>query len=593
MHEHSSGRKPTLEEIARAIGGDVSGNQVIAPGPGHSGQDRSLSVTLSTSDPAGYVVHSFAGDDPIICKDYVRERLGQPQWQPRGGNGYERDPVIASYIYKNANGKPYLRVQRTAAKKFWQQHLNGDGTGWQKGAPKGPRIPYRLPELLAADSAVPVYIVEGEKDADRLASLGFVVTTSSGGSNGKWTPELSEPFAGRTVYIVPDNDEPGEKYAQRVAQHLHGIAAKVAIVEMPGLGPRAIDHGTDVSDWFDLGNQPENLNYIAERAPEWTPRTPKDGWRAYVFTAAALKEKTFEPIRYLIPLLIPEGLTLLAGRPKIGKSWAVLDIALAVAGGRYALGDYKLEQGDVLYAALEDNDRRLRSRIERILTQNEQQWPSRLTLATKWRRLDAGGVDDAKEWAASVKCPRLIIFDTLAGIKPERNNKDSLYDGDYRALRELQAWAGEAGICIIVLHHTRKMESDDPIDSVSGTLGLTGCVDTVIVLARTNKGTTLYVRGRDVEEQEKAVAFNKHNCRWTIMGEAEEVHRAQSRNRILTLLDDVSSVREPQGPKQIAAQTDMSEQTVSKTLERMVGDGEIVKISRGQYVSAKRHDLIH
>jgi hypothetical protein len=135
---------------------------VIAPGPGHSPKDRSLSVTLSANDPAGYVVHSFAGDDPIICKDYVRERLGQPQWRPGVGNGQERDPVIASYIYKDANGKPYLRVPRTAAKKFWQQHLKGDGTGWQSRAPKGPRIPYRLPELLAADPATPVYIVEGK-----------------------------------------------------------------------------------------------------------------------------------------------------------------------------------------------------------------------------------------------------------------------------------------------------------------------------------------------------------------------------------------------------------------------------------------------
>jgi AAA domain len=117
--------------------------------------------------------------------------------------------------------------------------------------------------------------------------------------------------------------------------------------------------------------------------------------------------------------------------------------------------------------------------------------------------LDAGGVADAKEWAASVKNPRLIIFDTLAGVRPDRNNKDTIYEGDYWALTELQAWAGQAGISIIVLHHTRKMESEDPIDSVSGSLGLTGCVDTVVVLARTGKGTTLYIRGRDVGEQEK------------------------------------------------------------------------------------------
>jgi AAA domain len=594
MHGNNSGHKPTLEEIARALGGEISAGQVRAPGPGHSAQDRSLSIKLSGFDPAGFVVNSFAGDDPIVCKDYVRERLGQTKWQ-RNGNGhdrYEGDPVAASYIYRLADGRPYLRVQRTAAKKFWQQHINGDGTGWQKGAPNGPRIPYRLPELLAADPETPVYLVEGEKDADRLASLGLVATTSSGGSNGRWTPELSEPFAGRTVYIVPDNDEPGAKYAQRVAHNLHGIAATVSIVELPGLGSKTIDGGKDVSDWLDAGNLPENLEHIARSAPKWAPEAPKEGWRSHVFTAASLKERTFEPIKYLVPMLIPEGLTMLAGKPKLGKSWMVLDIALGVAAGRYAFGDYKLEAGDVLYAALEDNDRRLRARIERILTQNEMAWPARLTLATQWRRLDEGGVADAKEWAESVKRPRLIIFDTLSGVRPDRNNKDNLYEGDYRALRELQAWAGKTGICVVVLHHTRKMESEDPVDSVSGTLGLTGCVDTIAVLARTGKGTTLYIRGRDVEEQEKAITFNKETCRWTIMGEAEEVHRSDTRRAILTLLNDVSLVSEPLGPKEIALQTYVPENRVKQRLIGMRKDGEILKVSRGGYVSTSRSDLV-
>lgn len=183
------------------------------------------------------------------------------------------------------------------------------------------------------------------------------------------------------------------------------------------------------------------------------------------------------------------------------------------------------------------------------------------------------------------------MFDTLAGVRGDRNSKDTTYEGDYRALQELQRWTGEARIGAIILHHTRKMESEDPIDSVSGTLGLTGCVDTIAVLARTGKGTTLYIRGRDVEEQEKAIIFNKSNCRWTIAGDAEEVHRAQSRNRVLTLLGDVRKVSEPIGPSEIAAKTDISEQIVSKTLERMIEDGEIIKVSRGKYVSAKRADL--
>ena len=167
-HENGPLRKPSLQEIAQALGGEISAGQVKAPGPGHSPQDRSLAVKLSGIDPAGYVVHSFAGDDPIKCKDYVRGKLGMPPWEPSRGNGHDRDPVVASYVYSDAHDKPHLRVQRTAAKRFWQQHFNGDG--WEKGAPKE-RIPYRLPELLAADPSVPIYIVEGQKDADRLVHL--------------------------------------------------------------------------------------------------------------------------------------------------------------------------------------------------------------------------------------------------------------------------------------------------------------------------------------------------------------------------------------------------------------------------------------
>src|SRR5262245_10860712 len=212
-------------------------------------------------------------------------------------------------------------------------------------------------------------------------------------------------------------------------------------------------------------------------------------WRDHVFTAADLKEKKFEPIAYVVPRIIPEGLTILAGRPKVGKSWLALDLALGIAGGRFVLGDIKLEDGDVLYAALEDNQRRLRSRIERILSASGQTWPERLTLATKWNRLDAGGVADAKEWVASVERPRLVIFDTLAGIRPDRQKQDSIYEGDYKALTELQAWLNDAHLGGLLLHHTRKMESEDPIDTISGSLGLAGCADTAAVLARGPKGT--------------------------------------------------------------------------------------------------------
>ena len=123
----------TLREIALALGGKVSGNQVLAPGPGHSTDDESLSVRVDISAPGGFLVHSFSNDDPLVCKDYVREKLGV-RWervrQPKVDNitrmaDRARKPVAkagtapATYIYRQADGTPYLRVVRPG---FYQSH---------------------------------------------------------------------------------------------------------------------------------------------------------------------------------------------------------------------------------------------------------------------------------------------------------------------------------------------------------------------------------------------------------------------------------------------------------------------------------------
>ena len=315
------------------------------------------------------------------------------------------------------------------------------------------------------------------------------------------------------------------------------------------------------------------------------------GWRAHVFSAADLHNKTFPEVAYVIPGLIPEGLSILAGRPKIGKSWLALDIAFAVASETtcYCLGDKQPMQGDALYCALEDNPRRLQRRIRKILTWCELPWPKRLLLANAWRRLDDGGVDDLRDWGNSVSNPRLVILDTLAGIRPERRGLESVYDGDYRALQELHDWANKLGIAVVVLHHTRKMEADDPLDSISGSLGLAGCADTSLVLNRTSQGTTLYLRGRDIEEAEHAVSFDPVNCRWTILGEASEIHRSKSRGAVLAVLENA---KEPMSPVEIAANTDLSRNHVDKLLARMQASGEVAKASRGRYALTTRTDLL-
>src|SRR4029453_11201716 len=126
-------------------------------------------------------------------------------------------PFVAEYIYRNADGTPSRKVCRTADKSFPQFHW--DGSRWIAGVKGVPDLPFRLPELLKAGPAVPVYVVEGEKDALALAKLGFTATTSAGGA-GKWKPALNEHFKDRKIYVIPDNDTPGRKHAQDVAQHL-------------------------------------------------------------------------------------------------------------------------------------------------------------------------------------------------------------------------------------------------------------------------------------------------------------------------------------------------------------------------------------
>jgi AAA domain len=220
-------------------------------------------------------------------------------------------------------------------------------------------------------------------------------------------------------------------------------------------------------DWSEAHANGADAREAADRV--WSDQMKvnrKRPWRDNIITAAALQKLKFGPVNYVVPDLIPEGLSMLCGRPKIGKSWAAMDIALAVASGGECFGRVT-EEGDVLYAALEDNRRRLQRRIDKLMSPFSTEWPERLMLTTSWLRLDQGGVPDIAQWIKGVGNPRLVILDTLAGVKPIRNN--SGYAEDYDSLANLHRLANETGIGILVLHHTRKVDAEDPLDTISGT----------------------------------------------------------------------------------------------------------------------------
>ena len=309
-------------------------------------------------------------------------------------------------------------------------------------------------------------------------------------------------------------------------------------------------------------------------------------WREHVIAAPDLCDRRFPEVKFLVPGLFPEGVTLLVSRPKLGKSWVLLQIGSSIAEGVSTLvASDQPACGDVLYLSLEDSDRRVQRRMTKHFGGRRECWPSRLEIVTTWRRLDQGGLQDLREWCAGVVKPTLIMVDTLKKVRPPKRQGTSDYDADYEACEGLVALAHEIpGLAFIVAHHDRKMAADDVYDTVSGTLGLTGGVDTIAILKRSGQGVTLHIQGRDlVDDVEKAVRFDRETCRWTIFGEASEVLRSGERSRVLDALQNGRS-GEGLSLGEIMADAEIrSRDAAWQLLHRMVEAGEIVRRARGRY----------
>lgn len=293
-----------------------------------------------------------------------------------------------------------------------------------------------------------------------------------------------------------------------------------------------------------------------------------------------LLRQTFPPAAFVVSGILPVGLTLLAGRPKLGKSWLCLDIAAAIASGGNVLGR-AVEPGDVLYLALEDGPRRLQERLKKLLGGTEAS--PRLHLATACPALDAGGADAIVAWIKSVPSPRLVVVDVFQRVRPKGQVGGRLYSDDYTSVLPLKALADEHNIAVVAVTHTRKAEAGvDPFDAISATTGLVGAADHALILDRSSTGLSLYGRGRDVEEFDIAVRFDPLTARWTVLGDREAVNRSDTRNAIIAAL---GAAGEAIGPAEIARRAGLSEAVVKQRLPAIVKAGEAIKVGRGLYAN--------
>ena len=317
---------------------------------------------------------------------------------------------------------------------------------------------------------------------------------------------------------------------------------------------------------------------------EWLrPERNGNGRIPETVTAADLMAAELPPVRWGVRGLLPEGVTLLAGKPKLGKSWLALGLCVAVAASGVALGARQVEQGDVLYLALEDNRRRLHKRLGKMLCGPA---PDGLEIATSWPKLDEGGVEALGAWLGEHPEARLVAVDTLAKIRP-RTRGQNIYQEDYAALEQLLPLAAEHKVAIMVVHHTRKMAAADPLDEVSGSTGLTGGVDGVLLLKR-DRGKAdamLHVDGRDIEEPaEYDLKWDAETAGWTIVGDAEEYRLNKERREIVELLELED---EPMGPKAVANALDKDYTAVRQLMSRMHNDGQLSQEGYGKYVCSR------
>ena len=239
-----------------------------------------------------------------------------------------------------------------------------------------------------------------------------------------------------------------------------------------------------------------------------------------------LLSKEFPPIAWVIPGFVTTGLTIIAGAPKLGKSWLILGIACALSVGGRVLGEIKVDECEVLFLALEDTERRLKERLRRMKVTGIKNLHLRVTWPSS-----ALAVQYLNAWMLAHPNTRTIFIDTLQKVSGVEDSNS--YRETYNGAAELKKIADRYSIAIVVIHHTSKVSTTDFVHSVNGSVGLTGAADTVITIDRPrgqNDGV-LKITGRDVEENEIGIRFDPDVGTWVKIDEVPSTPSVRSRGK--------------------------------------------------------------
>jgi putative DNA primase/helicase len=421
-------------------------------------KDRKSSLAIALGEDGRVLLYCFAG----CAFNNILGALGleasqlfenhQLKEQHREPGSWKQNKIIKTYDYTDEKGNLLYQVCRTPKKDFPLRRPDGKG-GWTWGLKGTPLVLYRLPSVLeAVNRGELLFLVEGEKDADRLVAAGLFATTNPLGC-GKWKALYNSCLQGAKVAILPDNDKPGKQHAQQIAEQVQSIAASVNIVHLPGLQEKE-----DVSDWLDKYGTINELLLLTQNKEAQTDEECRD------LTFLDL-EKLIGPIEWVWKGWLPAGLlAIVASEPGIGKSALGLRLSATVISGLpWPDGSpYTGPLGSVLWCEAEA--------AQAINLERAKQWGiplDKIKLPPLGNplidvQLDNQEHRNAVKKAASKEDVRLIVVDSLRGChRLDENASESI---------EIVMWlaklARDTGKPILLTHHLRKRNHSDG-DSVS------------------------------------------------------------------------------------------------------------------------------
>lgn len=526
--------------------------------------------------------------------------------------------IVATYNYCGEDGRLLYQKVRYNPKGFsWRRVSPLAEGGWEYGLGDGPKVPYRLPELLnPANSSRPVFMVEGEKDVETLRGLGLLATSSK-----DWLPEWSHYLAGRTVVLIPDNDLPGKLIAKRCSSALKGVAGHIFWIELPGLSK-----GGDVSDWLHHHTREDFSNYIDEQLTRYAlhemgedgdegkprPDGNGDGDRAerlaqvelpkVLAVEELLSQEQAVPNWTVEDMAITPGLAILGGAAKVGKSYFLLNLAVAISTGLPFLGQRKTQAAGVLVMSLESTPARDQGRIRALLEAygrgSPELLPKDLHLAWRWNALDeqSGGIYQLEKYLETNPQTKVVIIDILEAVRPAKKGGSDAYSNDYAFLNPLRQLAYDKGLLIILSTHTNKGSWENPYDALQSSTGVQGASTLNMVLGKKEGRYYLQFRGNEVPEQRLHLSFEaglfqevpdsaegKDGFSWD---DEKEPALGEFAAQVLAALERVG---EPVSVPYLLGELNLlpvDRTRLANALHRLVKAGKVERMGRGYYTLA-------